>query len=516
MSVERAGAACLACPRQPPSAGPRRRRPSPSSAAARVLRHDGRRVRRRRRPPRRRLRAGRRPRDRRGRSPAPDPLRARQRAVAPERRPARRGAASISCGPSPPPCAGRATAPAGSSTRRAPPRSRRPATATHFDPARVERLRRDRPASPLPGEWRLVGVRGDEVVRPAGVRLDSGGLGKGLAADRMAAALGALRLVAVDCAGDLASAAAAGLPRPVDIDRPVRRRARRAPLPPRPRCRGDERRDPPALGRRPPPRRPADGRAGRHGIVQVTALADRASWPRSAPRRRCSPGPTTRAEHLPRRRAVRDRRRPAPPGGAMTATTTSSGSRAAPRASPRCCCQPRRVALGLPMGGRLIAAACARPALAARVALAGDARRARRPRLLAARRHSCARRSPTSRSRSLRLPPLWTAAGIVGGWALVLLGLSYYAAARSARPLAQPAPLHRAGLAAGHRPLARRGQRRRARVVPGHGRARRRAAGAAGGAHDPRRPSPPPPAPPRRSNEGAHPCPRAHLHLLPA
>ncbi|MEA2142799.1 MAG: FAD:protein transferase [Solirubrobacteraceae bacterium] len=51
--------------------------------------------------------------------------------------------------------------------------------------------------------WRAVMVEGGAVVRPRGVRLDSGGLGKGLAADLMAEALGGLDTWIVDCGGDL-------------------------------------------------------------------------------------------------------------------------------------------------------------------------------------------------------------------------------------------------------------------------------------------------------------------------
>jgi thiamine biosynthesis lipoprotein len=51
--------------------------------------------------------------------------------------------------------------------------------------------------------WAAVSVEGDAVRRPPGTRLDSGGLGKGLAADLMAAALAACATWAIDCGGDL-------------------------------------------------------------------------------------------------------------------------------------------------------------------------------------------------------------------------------------------------------------------------------------------------------------------------
>lgn len=50
--------------------------------------------------------------------------------------------------------------------------------------------------------WRRVGVDGDRVRRPAGVRVDSGGVGKGLAADALLYRLRGRALV--DCGGDMA------------------------------------------------------------------------------------------------------------------------------------------------------------------------------------------------------------------------------------------------------------------------------------------------------------------------
>jgi thiamine biosynthesis lipoprotein len=68
--------------------------------------------------------------------------------------------------------------------------------------------------------WAQVGVEGDAVRRPPGTRLDSGGLGKGLAADLMAAALSACGAWAIDCGGDLRIGGLEGLQRPVDIAGP--------------------------------------------------------------------------------------------------------------------------------------------------------------------------------------------------------------------------------------------------------------------------------------------------------
>jgi len=87
----------------------------------------------------------------------------------------------------------------------------------HFDPDCATRLRRDGRAAPSPGAWRSVSVRGGAVVRPPGVRLDSGGLGKGLAADRMAGALARCASWMVECAGDLRLGGTAGLPRAVEV-----------------------------------------------------------------------------------------------------------------------------------------------------------------------------------------------------------------------------------------------------------------------------------------------------------
>jgi len=72
-----------------------------------------------------------------------------------------------------------------------------------------------RPARPHPARAHA-GVRADEhgrVVRPAGVRLDSGGLGKGLAADLAAITVPAGIRYAISCGGDLAvGGASAGSP----------------------------------------------------------------------------------------------------------------------------------------------------------------------------------------------------------------------------------------------------------------------------------------------------------------
>jgi thiamine biosynthesis lipoprotein len=77
--------------------------------------------------------------------------------------------------------------------------------------------------SPDPSaSWRSVQV--DEatatIVRPPGVRIDSGGIAKGMVADLLAATLGEQRTYAVDCCGDLRVGGTAGLERKVLVDDP--------------------------------------------------------------------------------------------------------------------------------------------------------------------------------------------------------------------------------------------------------------------------------------------------------
>lgn len=77
-----------------------------------------------------------------------------------------------------------------------------------------------RPAQPATASgWNEVEVDLDEAVvrRPPGMRIDSGGLGKGLAADCAAARLRGFTSYAVDCGGDLRIGGAAALERPVEV-----------------------------------------------------------------------------------------------------------------------------------------------------------------------------------------------------------------------------------------------------------------------------------------------------------
>ncbi|MDQ8043472.1 MAG: FAD:protein FMN transferase [Patulibacter sp.] len=71
--------------------------------------------------------------------------------------------------------------------------------------------------------WRDVRAGDGCVVRPAGLRLDSGGIGKGLAADLAAELLRGAPSWVVDCGGDLRIGGTAGQPRAVDITDPYDR-----------------------------------------------------------------------------------------------------------------------------------------------------------------------------------------------------------------------------------------------------------------------------------------------------
>jgi thiamine biosynthesis lipoprotein len=81
-----------------------------------------------------------------------------------------------------------------------------------------------RPARPDPrARWRSVRVLEDAIARPHGVRLDTGGTGKGLAADALLTRLRPFGRVAVDCGGDVrvGGVLAAAQPFQVDIQHPL-------------------------------------------------------------------------------------------------------------------------------------------------------------------------------------------------------------------------------------------------------------------------------------------------------
>jgi thiamine biosynthesis lipoprotein len=79
-----------------------------------------------------------------------------------------------------------------------------------------------RPARPHPAaRWRRVSTSPTTVTRPPGVRLDSGGLVKGVLADLLGEALSGHDSFAVDCAGDLRIGGIRRRPRPVRVESPL-------------------------------------------------------------------------------------------------------------------------------------------------------------------------------------------------------------------------------------------------------------------------------------------------------
>ena len=79
------------------------------------------------------------------------------------------------------------------------------------------------PASSRPGApWRQVHVddAAGVIVRPVGMRLDTGGSGKGHAADLAGTMLDGFDAWAVDCGGDLRIGGSAGLVRDVEVEHP--------------------------------------------------------------------------------------------------------------------------------------------------------------------------------------------------------------------------------------------------------------------------------------------------------
>jgi thiamine biosynthesis lipoprotein len=89
------------------------------------------------------------------------------------------------------------------------------------DALRRAPARRPAAAASVQGWRRLeVDLEAGAITRPAGVKLDSGGLAKGLFADALAQTLAGHASFAVNCAGDLAIGGAAGMGRPVDVASP--------------------------------------------------------------------------------------------------------------------------------------------------------------------------------------------------------------------------------------------------------------------------------------------------------
>ena len=87
--------------------------------------------------------------------------------------------------------------------------------------AEALRSARRRAARPAPdAAWRSVRVDDARglVVRPAGIRLDTGGVGKGLAADAVAHRLAGHDRFVVDCGGDLVVGGPGAERRPYEIE----------------------------------------------------------------------------------------------------------------------------------------------------------------------------------------------------------------------------------------------------------------------------------------------------------
>jgi thiamine biosynthesis lipoprotein len=88
---------------------------------------------------------------------------------------------------------------------------------------------RRRPARPAPSAtWRAISLDGGLIHRPPGIVLDTGGTGKGLAADRVAQRLAELPRFVVDCGGDVRAGgtASSGWPVPVEVAWPGRAEGR--------------------------------------------------------------------------------------------------------------------------------------------------------------------------------------------------------------------------------------------------------------------------------------------------
>jgi thiamine biosynthesis lipoprotein len=81
---------------------------------------------------------------------------------------------------------------------------------------------RKRAAAAGARNWQLldVDIAAARVRRPANVKLDSGGLAKGLFADVLAASLAGHAGFAINCAGDIAVGGADGLTRPIRVESP--------------------------------------------------------------------------------------------------------------------------------------------------------------------------------------------------------------------------------------------------------------------------------------------------------
>jgi thiamine biosynthesis lipoprotein len=100
--------------------------------------------------------------------------------------------------------------------------SRESGPAMSLPEALASRARR-RPAAPHPDRlWRSIEIdeTAETVIRPPGVKIDSGGIAKGLLADLVADQLREHPAYAVDCCGDIRIGGRAGLQRRVRVDDP--------------------------------------------------------------------------------------------------------------------------------------------------------------------------------------------------------------------------------------------------------------------------------------------------------
>lgn len=90
-------------------------------------------------------------------------------------------------------------------------------------PALAAAPRRRAAAADPAAPWRLIEVddRTGTITRPPGLRLDSGGIGKGLAADVAAVRLRGAERFVVDCGGDIAVGGTIPRPRVIEIAHPL-------------------------------------------------------------------------------------------------------------------------------------------------------------------------------------------------------------------------------------------------------------------------------------------------------
>ena len=161
-----------------------------------------------------------------------------------------------------------------------------------FAPERTPPTGDPRPATPDPQRrWAHVSVDADAVSRPPGLALDSGGLGKGLAADLVADRLRGLPSYAVECMGDVR---AAGVARPLRIASPWDDGvlAELTLTDGAAATSGVTRRGWHLID-------PATGRPARTGIVQATALAPTALEAEVRAKAALLAGPAAARDHLP-------------------------------------------------------------------------------------------------------------------------------------------------------------------------------------------------------------------------